>query len=323
MSITAQNIFQARERIRPFVRKTPLEYSPRLSRLTNSEVFLKMENWQHSGSFKPRGSFNRLLKMNDDERTKGIVAPTAGNHGVGLSFAAKRLGVTANIFLPKTADASKLKMLEDNDAKVTFFEDVEAARLNAKRVAKDEGMTFLSAYNDVSMIEGGGTIAVEVLEDLPNIDLALVCIGGGGLIAGIGTTLKAVNPQIEVVGFQTDNSPQMKRSFEAGKSVAIEHKTSIAEGISGEFESDNMAFPIIQKVVDRIETVSDDELMKAMNWMFKNHQIVTEPSGVPCIAYLLRQPKEVVGKKIMLTISGRNVSTDKFLDFIEKAKGNN
>jgi threonine dehydratase len=323
MSVTAQDIFRARERIRSFVRKTPLEYSPRLSRLTNSEVFLKMENWQHSGSFKPRGSFNRLLKMNDEERAKGVVAPTAGNHGIGLSFAAKRLGVTANIFLPKTADASKLKMLEDNNAKVTFFENVEAARLNAKRVAEDEGMTFLSAYNDASMIEGGGTIAVEVLEDLPNINLALVCVGGGGLIAGIGTMLKAVNPQIEVVGFQTDNSPQMKRSFEAGESLAIKHKISIAEGISGEFELDNMTFPIIQKVVDRIETVSDDELINAMNWMFENHQIVTEPSGVPCIAYLLRQPKEVVGRKIMLTISGRNVSTDKFLSFIEKAKGSN
>jgi threonine dehydratase len=322
MYFSAQDIFQARERIHPFVRKTPLEYSPRLSRLTNAEIFLKMENWQYSGSFKPRGSFNRLLKMNADERSKGIVAPTAGNHGVGLSFAAKQLGVTANIFLPKTADASKLKMLEDNDAKITFFEDVETARLNARRVAKDEGMTFLSAYNDISMIEGGGTIAIEVLENLPNIEIAMVCIGGGGLIAGIGTMLKAVNPKIEVVGFQTENSPQMKRSFEAGKLLAIEHKTSIAEGISGEFELDNMTFPIIQKVVDRIETVSDDELTQAMNWTFENHQIVTEPSGVPCIAYLLRQPKEVVGKKIMLTISGRNVSTDKFLGFIEKAKGN-
>jgi threonine dehydratase len=318
MSVTAQDIFKVRERIRPFVRKTPLEYSPRLSRLTNSEIYLKMENWQHSGSFKPRGSFNCLLKMSDEERAKGIVAPTAGNHGVGLSFAAKRLGVTANIFLPKTADASKLKMLEDNEVKVTFFDDVEAARLNARQVAKDSRMKFLSAYNDVSMIEGGGTIAVEVLEDLPNVNLALVCVGGGGLIAGIGTMLKAVNPKIEVVGFQTENSPQMKRSFEAGKSLATEHKTSIAEGISGEFEIDNMTFPIIQKVVDRIETVSDNEIIKAMRWMFENHQIVTEPSGVPCIAYLLRQPKEVVGRKIMLTISGRNVSTDKFLDFIER-----
>jgi threonine dehydratase len=323
MSVTAQNIFQARERIRPFVRKTPLEYSPRLSRLANAEVFLKMENWQHSGSFKPRGSFNRLLKMSDAERAKGIVAPTAGNHGVGLSFAAKQLGVTANIFLPKTADTSKLKMLEDNGAKVTFFENTETARNNARQMAKAEGMTFLSAYNDASMIEGGGTIAVEILEDLPNVDLALVCVGGGGLIAGIGTMLKAVNPKIEVVGFQTENSPQMKRSFEAGKSVAIEHKTSIAEGISGEFELDNMTFPIIRKVVDRIETVSDEEIINAMRWMFENHQIIAEPSGVPCIAYLLRQPKEVAGRKIMLTISGRNVSSAKFLEFIEKSEGNN
>jgi len=322
MVIKAQNIFQARERIRSFVRKTPLEYSPRLSRLANAEVFLKMENWQHSGSFKPRGSFNRLLKMNKEERAKGIVAPTAGNHGVGLSFAANQLSITANIFLPQTADASKLKMLEDNRAKVTFFENVETARRSALQIAAGEGITFLSAYNDVSMIEGGGTIAVEILEDLPNIDVALICIGGGGLIAGIGTLLKAVNPKIQVVGLQTDNSPQMKRSFEAGKPVAIEHKKSIAEGISGSFELENMTFPIIQKVVDRIETVSDDELVAAMRWTFENHQIVTEPSGVPCIAYLLRQPKELVGKKIMLTISGRNVATEKFLQFIE-AKGSN
>ena len=314
--ITAQNIFAARNRIRSFIRHTPLEFSPRLSRATKAEIYFKTENWQVSGSFKPRGSFNRILKMSAEEKRAGIVAPTAGNHGVGLSYAAATLGITANIFLPRTADVSKLKMLEDNNARVRFFDDVETARQEALRISASENMTFLSAYNDGAMIEGGGTIAVEVLEDLPTVDLILVCVGGGGLIAGIGTVMKSVNPKIEVIGFQTDNSPQMKQSLEAGELLEIEHKPSIAEGISGKFETGNMTFPIIQRVVDRIITVSDHEIINAMRWLFENHQIVAEPSGVPCIAYLLRQPPEVVGRKIALTISGLNISGQKFLQFI-------
>ncbi len=316
LEITAQDIFAARGRICLFVRHTPLEFSPRLSLLARAEIYFKTENWQVSGSFKPRGSFNRILKMSAAERARGIVAPTAGNHGVGLSYAAKILGVTANIFLPRTADASKLKMLVDNEAKIQMFDDVETARLAALQMSAEENITYLSAYNDAAMIEGGGTVAIEILEDLPATETVLVCIGGGGLIAGIGTVLKSVNPKIEVVGFQTNNSPQMKRSLEAGKLVEIEHKYSIGEGISGKFEMGNMTFPIIQKVVDRIETVSDDELINAMHWLFENHQIVTEPSGVPCVAYLLRQPPEIVGRKIVLTISGRNVSGEKFRQFI-------
>ena len=316
LTVTPQDIFAARTRIKPFVRHTPLEFSPRLSQATKAEVYFKTENWQVSGSFKPRGSFNRLLKMSDDERARGIVAPTAGNHGVGLSYAAQTLGVTANIFLPKTADAAKLKMLADNNAEIELFADVNAARTAALRLSESENITYLSAYNDQAMIEGGGTIAVEVLEDLPAIDTFLVCLGGGGLIAGIGTVAKAVNPQIEVVGFQTDNSPQMKQSLAAGELVEIEHKASIGEGISGKIELGNRTFPIIKRVVDRIETVSDAELVNAMRWLFENHQIVAEPSGVPCIAYLLRNPAEIVGRKIVLTISGRNVASEKFVQFV-------
>lgn len=201
-TVTIQSVLQAHARIRSFVRHTPLEYSIHLSRQTSAEVYLKMENLQFSGSFKPRGSFNRLLKLNEAERLRGVIAPTAGNHGIGLSYAAAQLGVPAHIYLPESADPAKIVMLKAYGARIRYFETVKDARLAARQVAQTEGMTFLSAYNDESMIEGGGTIALEILSDLPDVEVVVVCLGGGGLLSGIGTAIKAINPAIKVWGVQ-------------------------------------------------------------------------------------------------------------------------
>lgn len=315
-NITIQNVLKAHTRIRQFVRHTPLEHSINLSRQANAKVYLKMENLQFSGSFKPRGSFNRLCKLNEVERLRGVIAPTAGNHGIGLSYAAAQLGVPAHIYLPKSADPAKIAMLPAYGAKIRYFETVKDARMEARRVALEEGLSFLSAYNDESMIEGGGTVALEILSDMPDVEVVVVCLGGGGLLSGIGIAIKAINPAIQVWGVQATNYAKMARWYEAGEVVPIEIQTTIAEGLSVDLETDVITFPIIQQVVDKIVTVSEEELIQAMKWMLDNHQHVIEPSGGAAIAVVLQNHKQLIGRKVVATITGRNISRSRLLSLI-------
>lgn len=315
-TVTIQSVLQAHARIRSFVRHTPLEYSTDLSRQASTEVYLKMENLQFSGSFKPRGSFNRLLKLNEAERLRGIIAPTAGNHGIGLSYAAAQLGVPAHIYLPESADPAKIVMLKAYGARIRYFETVKDARLAARQVAQTEALTFLSAYNDESMIEGGGTIALEILNDLPDVEVVVVCLGGGGLLSGIGTVLKAINPAIQVWGVQATNYAKMARWFEVGEIVPVDIQPTIAEGLSVDLETDVITFPIIRQVVDKIITVSEEELIEAMKWVLDHHQHVIEPSGAAAIAVILQNREQLMNRKVAATITGRNISRSRLLSLI-------
>lgn len=315
-SVSMQDIMCAHARIRPFVRHTPLERSIELSRRVGGEVYLKMENLQLTGSFKPRGSFNRLQTLSASERLKGVVAPTAGNHGIALSFAAGQLNVPAHIFLPKTTDSAKITLLKAHGAKMRFFDTIEDARQGAQRVAQEEGFTFVSAYNDRAVVAADGTIGLEILSDLPDVELVVVCVGGGGLAAGIGTVMKAVNPKIEVWGVQAANSPTFARWHETGETVPVDLQPSIAEGLSGYIEPETITFPIFRQVVDRVVTVSEQELVDAMKWMLDNHQHVIEPSGAAAVAAVLQSPERSSGRKVTVTISGRNISRSRLMSLL-------
>lgn len=185
------DVWLAYERIKPYIRKTPLEYSSELSNITNANVFLKMECWQHTGSFKPRGAFNCLQMLSLEQRKKGVIAPTAGNHGLGLSYAAQKIGVPVHIYLPESTDSIKIDLLRKLNAKVNKFPDIETARLEALNTAKTQELKFISAYNDLGMICGGASIAIELLQDLSSVDIVIVCVGGGGLISGVASFLKS------------------------------------------------------------------------------------------------------------------------------------
>lgn len=314
--VTIRDSLAARARIGPYTRHTPLEHSHELSRHAGADVHLKLENVQVTGSFKVRGPLNKLLQMTGEERARGVAAATAGNHGIGVAYAAMRLGAPARIFLPGSADLSKVAALEAYGARLERFADFKESQEAAIRAAASEGMTFLSAYSDPAVIAANGVIGLELLDDLPDVGVALVGIGGGGLVSGIGTVLKAANPEIEVWGVETANSPTFSTWRERGQGLPVEMLPSIAEGLSGYIEPETLTWPIVRRVVDRMLTISEEELVGAVTWMLEHHRLVLEPSGAATVAALLRAPGELAGKKVAAIVSGRNISMPRLMGML-------
>lgn len=318
-SVTLKDIYAASGRIKSTVCKTPLELSPALSALVGTEVRLKMENLQHTGSFKLRGAANVLASLNADQRRAGVIAPTAGNHGLGLACAGHAAGIPVSIFLPFSADPIKVSAMKSYGAQVTFFDNIEDARQEAIVAAQQSGATFVSAYNNQQMIAGGGTVGLEIMEDWPDADVILVNIGGGGLASGIATAIKGINPAAEVWAVQSEASPTFERWKEAGKAIPVEISSSIAEGISGYIEPEAMTWPLIRDRVDRVLLVSEAEIKAAMLLMLNLHSHVVEPSGVPAVAAAIRYAKELSGRKVVCVVSGRNISGSRYLKLVNEA----
>lgn len=318
-SVTLKDIYAASGRIKSTVCKTPLEPSHSLSALVGTEVRLKMENLQHTGSFKLRGAANVLASLNADQRRAGVIAPTAGNHGLGLACAGHAAGIPVSIFLPFSADPIKVSAMKSYGAQVTFFDDIEDARQEAIVAAQQSGATFVSAYNNQQMIAGGGTVGLEIMEDWPDADVILVNIGGGGLASGIATAIKGINSAAEVWAVQSEASPTFARWKEAGEAIPVEISSSIAEGISGYIEPEAMTWPLIRDRVDRVLLVSEAEIKAAMLLMLNLHSHVVEPSGVPAVAAAIRYAKELSGRKVVCVVSGRNISGSRYLKLVNEA----
>lgn len=318
-SVTLKDIYAASGRIKSTVCKTPLEPSHSLSALVGTEVRLKMENLQHTGSFKLRGAANVLASLNADQRRAGVIAPTAGNHGLGLACAGHAAGIPVSIFLPFSADPIKVSAMKSYGAQVTFFDNIEEARQEAIVTAQQSGATFVSAYNNQQMIAGGGTVGLEIMEDWPDADVILVNIGGGGLASGIATAIKGINPAAEVWAVQSEASPTFACWKDAGEAIPVEISSSIAEGISGYIEPEAMTWPLIRDRVDRVLLVSEAEIKAAMLLMLNLHSHVVEPSGVPAVAAALRYAKELSGRKVVCVVSGRNISGSRYLKLINEA----
>lgn len=318
-SVTLKDIYAASGRIKSTVCKTPLEPSHSLSALVGTEVRLKMENLQHTGSFKLRGAANVLASLNADQRRAGVIAPTAGNHGLGLACAGHAAGIPVSIFLPFSADPIKVSAMKSYGAQVTFFDDIEDARQEAIVAAQQSGATFVSAYNNQQMIAGGGTVGLEIMEDWPDADVILVNIGGGGLASGIATAIKGINPAAEVWAVQSEASPTFERWKEAGEAIPVEISSSIAEGISGYIEPEAMTWPLIRDRVDRVLLVSEAEIKAAMLLMLNLHSHVVEPSGVPAVAAAIRYAKKLSGRKVVCVVSGRNISGSRYLKLVNEA----
>jgi len=318
-SVTLKDIYAASRRIESTVCRTPLEHSHALSTLVGTEVRLKLENLQHTGSFKLRGAANVLASLDADQRRIGVIAPTAGNHGLGLARAGNVAGIPVSIFLPHSADPMKVSAMKSYGAQVTFFETIEDARLAAIAAAQRSGATFVSAYNNAQMIAGGGTVGLEIMEDWADAEVILVNIGGGGLASGIATAIKAINPAAEVWAIQSEASPTFACWKDAGETVPVEISPSIAEGISGYIEPEAMTWPLIRDRVDRVLLVSEAEIKEAMLLMLNLHCHVTEPSGVPAVAGALRYAKDLSGRKTVCVVSGRNISGSRYLRLVNEA----
>ena len=315
--VSLDDVIAAQRATAGLVRHTPLQHSPGLSRHGAADVFLKLENLQVTGSFKPRGPSNKLQHLTPDERKRGVVAATAGNHGIGLSHAGRRLGVPVHIHIAHSADQDKLEMLRDNGAILHFARDFEEAHFGALEAAEREGFTLVSAYSDPHVIASDGVVGLEILADQPDVDLVIVPVGGGGLAGGISLVMKAGTPPIEVWGVEAANSPSFNTWFSTGTPARIPLQESIAEGLAGYIEPETLTWPILRKNVDRMTTVSEQELVEGMRWMVTRQRMIVEPSGAAAIAVVLREGSRLKGRRVAAVVSGGNVAWARFLALVE------
>ena len=314
-SVSFLDIHRARQRIAPYVRHTPLEPSEALSRRAGTSVLLKLETMQVTGSFKPRLSFHKLLTLDAEARSRGVIASSAGGHGLGLAYVGRTLGVDVEVYLPSFADPRKVERMRELGARLTFFESVQAARQAAQERARETGRTFVSAYNDPAIIAGGGTVGLEVLDDAPDTDLVLVGMGGGGLASGLGIALGTANPRARVWGVQSEAAPVLARWLEAGRPVPVETRPSIALGLGALLEEDSLSFTLAKRWVERTVCVSEDDLRAAMALLLEEHQLVVEPSGAAPVAALLKSDVRAFSR-VVLVLTGRNIGARAFLSHV-------
>jgi threonine dehydratase len=287
--VNLQDIELAGRRIAGHVRRTPLIPAAALSRPlpAGGAVTLKLESLQVTGSFKARGATHKALTLPPGAAGRGLVTASGGNHGLGVAYAGHLLGAPATIYLPANAPASKAERLERWGARVVRFGTVwDEADREARRVAVEDGLTYLHAFADPAVIAGQGTVALEILEDAPDTDLLLVAIGGGGLISGVATAAKALRPSIRIVGIEPTGAPTLFESLRAGKVIEIDRITTAANTLAPR-RSDALNFEIIRATVDEIVLVSDEEMREAARWLWFEMGIAAELSGAAAVAALL------------------------------------
>ncbi len=303
--LTLDNVYRASYVLRDIVRKTDIIYAPKLK--PGTEIYLKTENLQITGSFKVRGSYYKMSKLSAEERARGVVACSAGNHAQGVALAAQKNGIKAVICLPDGAPISKIEATKSYGAEVCLVEGVYDDAYNKALSLRDkEGYTFIHPFNDEDVIAGQGTIALEITEQLPDLDAVIVPIGGGGLISGIAYTIKSINPNVKVYGVQAAGAPSMRNSVRDGKIESLPAVSTIADGIAVKTPGD-LTFDICTKYVDEIVTVSDDEISAAILALMEQHKLVTEGAGAVAVAAAMFGKVDIQGKKTVCLLSGGNI----------------
>ena len=306
-----RDIYSARKRIEKHVRKTPLEYSHFLSDLSGGEVWLKLENQQYTGSFKARGAMNKLIQLSPEEKARGIVTASSGNHAQGVGYAGNILGVDSTIVVPANTPRVKREAIELYGVELIVHGDeyMEAERFSRDLEAR-LGKTHISAYNDLDIIMGQGTVGLEIAEEIPDIGKVLVPVGGGGLISGVGCALKVMAATTEVFGAQSVASPVMYESLRQGRIVDMELEDSYAEGLHGGIEENSVTFELCRKYVDEIILVEEETILRAIrSALVEQHQVIEGAAAVG-VAAILKDPERYDGKKVCIVISGGNVEID-------------
>jgi len=307
--IPIQDILQAQKTISPFLFRTPLRDSFLLSERSGASVFLKMENWQVTGSFKPRGALNRMALLTADERARGIVTASAGNHANGVGFAARALNISpATIFVPRTAPRAKIDKLRQYPVEVRQVgETYDDAHHAAEAYQRATGATFIHAYDDPRTVAGQGTVGLEILEDLPNVDAILVPVGGGGLIAGIAFAVKSLAPSVKIISVQPSASPALRDSLRDAKCYEeYAAAPTICDGLAGGIGK--IVFEAAQnKLIDEIVLVEENETRAAIRALVETHQIIVEGSGAVGVAALLARKIDLSGKRVVAVLSGGNI----------------
>ncbi len=306
MKPTYEDVLKANEQRGEEIRKTSLMYSPIFSQLTGSEVYLKCEFQQKTGSFKIRGAYFKIKSLTDDEKKKGVVSASAGNHAQGVAFASSLEKIPCTIVMPKNASPAKVSATRGYGATVILEgNNYDESWLKAKTIAEETGANIVHAFDDPKVIAAQGVIGLEILEDLPNVDEIYVPIGGGGLAAGILIAVKTKNPKIKIIGVQSKAYPAMKNSLDSGKLQSVGGASTIADGISVK-KPGEVTFDIIKDLIDDIVLVEDDQIVKTMFLLMERGKMVVEPAGAAGLAYLL-QAKPSPGKKVVPILCGGNV----------------
>jgi threonine dehydratase len=305
-----QQIENAKKALEGIVHETPLEYNTTFSELTGNEVYLKLENFQKTGSFKVRGAFNKIMKLTAEERKKGVITASAGNHGQGLALAAKKSGIKATVVVPKGTPIIKVQAIKGYEAEVIEHgKTFDEAYHRAKEIQKRKEMTFIEAFNDLDVIMGQGTAGLEIMKQLPDVDIIVVPIGGGGLISGISLYCKAKNPKVKIVGVQAEGARTVYNSFKKGKLEVAKTEETIAEGIAVK-RPGKLTFDIIKENVDDVVLVNDEEIANAILMCMERAKIIVEGAGAAPLAAILNNKIPVKNKKIVIVLSGGNIDVN-------------
>ena len=318
-AIQLADIERAREFLRNKVTKTPVRRCPNALEIPGTELYFKCENQQLTGSFKIRGALNKMNSLTEEEKRRGVVASSAGNHAQGVAYAANELGVTAHIVMPVTAPIVKINATKSYGANVVLHGDVyDEAYARAKELESQNGYTFVHAYQDAHVIAGQGTIGLEIFEDLPDLDSVVIPIGGGGLISGVATALKALKPSIKVIGVVSNQAPGMMHLFRSQpESVSKKRISTIAEGIAVKIPSPLMFETYISKLVDEIVEVDDNEIAQAIVFLLEKGKTVVEGAGASGLAAVMSRTL-CLGKKSCVVLSGGNIDLNVMAKVIER-----
>lgn len=316
--LTLEEIKKARERIRDSILLSPCSRSETFSSLTHNTVFLKFENLQMTGSYKERGALNRILTLTPEERKRGLIAASAGNHAQAVSYHATKRGLPAQICMPLATPLNKVMATRRFGAEVILHgANYDEAYEEARRRSQEQDLTFIHPFDDYAVIAGQGTLGLELIEQAPDLEIVAAAIGGGGLISGMACALKETNPRIRVIGVQTARLPSMKAALEAKRPVTLPVATTLADGIAVR-RAGERTLPLVEKYVDEIVTVEEEEIANAVLLLLEREKILAEGAGAASLAALVNQKFVCAGKKVVVVISGGNMDVTLLSRIIER-----
>jgi threonine dehydratase len=316
--VTLQDIERARARIKDDIYMSPCAHSETFSKLTGNKVYFKLENLQMTGSFKERGALNKILTLSDEEKARGVIAASAGNHAQGVAYHATRKGVKSTIVMPAAAPLVKVTRTKEYGAEVVLHgASYDEAFEEAWRRKEEQGLTFIHAFDDDAVMAGQGSVGLEMIEQNPYLEAVLVPIGGGGLISGIAVAMKEINPRIRIIGVQTSRLPSMVRAISEHAPVSLPPAVTIADGIAVR-KAGARTLPVVTKYVDDIVTVDEEEIANAILLLLEREKTVAEGAGAAAMAALVQGRANLHGKKLAVVIGGGNIDVNMLSRIIER-----
>jgi len=301
----------AEKRIRPFIRQTPLEFSPFYSEQSQCGVYFKYEILQHTGSFKARGAFNKILSLPPERRANGVITASTGNHGAAVAFALRQFDMPGIVFVPESAGSTKLAAIKRMGVELRKIpgDPIEAEKA-ARLYASENDMPYISPYNNVQVIAGQGTIGLEMIRQMKSLDAVMIPTGGGGLISGVAACLKSVLSDIQIVGCLPENSPVMQKSVEAKRALEMDTLPTLSDATAGGLEADSITLPLCQQLVDDFVTVSEEEIAFHIKQFIETQHTLIEGAAAVGVAGLMQKAAAFKGKRVAVILCGANISTE-------------